>query len=111
MPYKEKEIVKQYFSIGEVAKMFKVTNSLVRFWENEFDILKPKKNHKGDRSFTRKDIENFRIIYHLVKEKGYTLGGAKKQIRTYREKPNDNLEIVKSLEEIREFLEEIKENI
>jgi DNA-binding transcriptional MerR regulator len=69
---------KRYYGIGEVAKAFSVNNSLIRFWEKEFDILKPKKNNKGDRKFTPVDIKNLELIYHLVKERGFTLDGAKK---------------------------------
>ena len=85
-PYKDKPITKLYYSIGEVAKMFDVNTSLIRFWENEFDILKPKKNKKGNRLFTQKDVDNLKIIYHLVKERGFTLDGAKKKLRENIEK-------------------------
>ena len=78
MPYKEKPIEKLYYSIGEVADIFEVNVSLLRFWEKEFNILKPKKNKKGNRMFTTKDLDNLKIIYHLVKERGYTLEGAKR---------------------------------
>ena len=81
MPYKEAEIVKLYYPISEVAAMFDVNVSLIRFWENEFDILKPKKNKKGNRLFTPEDIECLKIIYNLVKEQGLTLDGAKKYIK------------------------------
>ena len=73
MPYKEKKVEKLYYSIGEVAEMFGVNTSLIRFWEKEFDIIKPKKNKKGNRFFTKSDIENFNLIFHLVKERGMTL--------------------------------------
>ena len=78
MSLKEKKIKKIYYSIGEVAAMFNVNKSLIRFWEKEFIIIKPKKNKKGNRYFTENDINNFKIIFHLVKERGYTLDGAKK---------------------------------
>ena len=78
MPYKEKNIEKSFFSIGEVAKMFKVNTSLIRFWENEFDELKPFKNKKGTRYFTREDLKTFQTIFYLVKEKAIPLQGAKK---------------------------------
>ena len=68
---------KRYYSIGEIAKAFSVNASLIRFWEKEFDILKPKKNAKGNRMFTPEDLKNLKTIYHLVKEKGFTLDGAK----------------------------------
>ena len=71
---------KRYYKIGEVAKAFDVNTSLIRFWENEFEVLKPKKNKKGNRLFTPEDLENLKLIYFLVKEKGFTLEGAKKKI-------------------------------
>ena len=79
MPYKEPSVEKLYYTIGEVAKMFDVNTSLIRYWEKEFDIIKPYKNKKGNRMFTPEDIENFHLIYHLVKEKGMTLKGAERQ--------------------------------
>ena len=72
---------KRYYGIGEVAKAFSVNNSLIRFWEKEFDIIKPKKNAKGDRKFTSEDIKNLELIYHLVKERGFTLEGAKTHLK------------------------------
>jgi len=106
MPYKEKEIEKMYFTISEVAKQFNVATSLIRFWETEFDILKPRKTTKGNRLYSKKDIENFRLIYHLVKEKGYTLDGAKKKLKEGGTKNTDNFsEIVSRLKNIRKFLE------
>jgi DNA-binding transcriptional MerR regulator len=73
MPYKEREISKMYYTMGEVAAMFDVNQSLIRFYEKEFDILKPKKNKKGNRNFTPEDIENLKIIFHLIRDKGYTV--------------------------------------
>ncbi|HEX8549741.1 MAG TPA: MerR family transcriptional regulator, partial [Cytophagaceae bacterium] len=77
MPYKERKIEKLYYSIGEVAAMFSVAPSLLRFWESEFDILKPRKSKKGIRQFTNEDIENLKLVHYYVKDKGYTLQGAK----------------------------------
>lgn len=111
MPYKEKEIEKIYFSIGEVAKMFKVNTSLIRFWEKEFDIIKPFKNKKGDRLFTQTDIENFRTIYRLVKEQGFTLQGAKEKVKQYKADVTGNSEIVKTLEDLKDFLQELKKEL
>lgn len=111
MPYKEKKVEKLYYSIGEVADIFKVNASLIRFWEKEFDIIKPKKNKKGNRFFTKQDIENLRIIYHLVKEKGLTLKGAKMKLKENREDTVNNVEIVKSLENIRNMLLEINNQL
>ncbi len=111
MPVKEKEIEKRYYSIGEVAKMFNVSTSLIRFWENEFDIIQPKKNHKGTRSFTKKDIEHLKIIQHLIKEKRYTHEGAKKQLRSSKDDTVKKLKVVESLQEIKAFLLAMKKNI
>ena len=111
MPYKETKVEKLYYSIGEVASMFKVNTSLIRFWEKEFDIIKPKKNKKGNRLFTQKDIDNFHIIYHLVKENGMTLRGAKKKMKENKEDAEHNFEIIKSLESIKEMLLEVRESL
>jgi DNA-binding transcriptional MerR regulator len=81
MPYKEKEIEKLYYSIGEVAQLFNVNTSHIRFWSKEFDVIRPATNKKGNRLYTQSDIENFRKIYHLVKEKGFTLKGAKTEMK------------------------------
>lgn len=95
---------KVYYTIGEVARMFNVNTSLIRFWEKEFSIIKPRKNKKGNRLFTKQDVDNFHVIYHLVKERGYTLEGAKKKLRENKEETVRNAEIVKSLKDIRAFL-------
>lgn len=103
---------KLYYTIGEVADMFKVNASLIRFWEKEFDIIKPGKNKKGNRLFTKKDIGNFRTIYHLVKEKGFTLQGAKEKLKTGGvESVSKNAEVVESLKKLKEFLLEIKKDL
>ena len=81
MPYKEKEIEKLYYTIGEVAQMFNVNTSHIRFWSKEFDVIRPATNKKGNRMYTQSDIENFKKIYHLVKEKGFTLKGAKTELK------------------------------
>lgn len=109
--YKEKKIEKKYFSIGEVATQLGVTTSLIRFWENEFDIIKPKKNRKGNRQFTKEDIENVKLIYHLVKEKGFTLQGAKDMLKNNHSRMQDRLKLVDSLKDIRVFLDELKNSI
>jgi len=109
MASKEKKIKKIYYSIGEVAEMFDVNKSLIRFWEKEFIIIKPKKNKKGNRYFTEKDINNFKIIFHLVKERGYTLDGAKKKLRENKEDTIKNVEIVSQLKDIRIQLVSIRE--
>ncbi|MCH7656693.1 MAG: MerR family transcriptional regulator [Bacteroidetes bacterium] len=111
MPYKEKKVEKLYYSIGEVAELFNVNTSLIRYWEKEFDIIKPKKNKKGNRLFVQKDIDHFHIIFHLVKERGMTLKGAKKKLRENKEDTYNNFEVIKSLKEIRELLLEIREGL
>ncbi len=107
MPYKEAKIEKLYYSIGEVAVMFGVNTSLIRFWEKEFEIIKPKKNKKGNRLFTKQDIDNFHIIYHLVKEKGMTLKGAQKKLKENREDAEYNFRVIKSLEQIKTMLSDL----
>ena len=84
MPYKEKEIEKLYYTIGEVAQMFNVNTSHIRFWSKEFDVIRPATNKKGNRMYTQPDIENFKKIYHLVKEKGFTLKGSKTVLKDKR---------------------------
>lgn len=111
MAYKEKEIEKLYFSIGEVAEMFNVAPSLIRFWESEFDLIKPKKNRKGNRQFTKEDIDNVRTIYHLVKEKGFTLQGAKDMLRNDTQAVKDKMEMLDSLRRVRSFLMEMRDKI
>lgn len=111
LAYKEKEITKLYYSIGEVAKMFDVSTSLIRYWESEFDILKPKKSNKGNRLFTQADLENLHLIFHLVKERGYTLDGAKKKLKENREQTINTLKVKQTLGNIREFLVEIKSQL
>lgn len=111
MPLKEGKIEKLYYSIGEVADMFGVNTSLIRYWEKEFTIIKPKKNKKGNRFFTKADIENFHIIYNLVKERGMTLNGAKKKLKENKEDALNNFEIIKTLKNIKETLIEIKTNL
>jgi len=100
---------KLYYSIGEVAEMFDVNASLIRFWEKEFDIIHPKKNKKGNRLFTPADIKHFRLIHHLVKEKGYTLKGARESLKQNPEDIDKKAEVIESLNRIRKSLEELKE--
>ncbi|HEY8511872.1 MAG TPA: MerR family transcriptional regulator [Cyclobacteriaceae bacterium] len=111
MAYKEKEIEKLYYSIGEVAEIFNVAPSLIRFWESEFDLIKPKKNRKGNRQFTREDIENVRTIYHLVKEKGFTLQGAKEMLKHDAQAVKDKVELIDSLRGVRKFLVDLRDNL
>jgi len=111
MPYREKPIEKLYYSIGEVAKMLDVPVSTVRFWENEFDILKPMKNKKGNRMFTPDDIRNLKIIHHLLKEEGMTIPGVRKRLSDKREETDYKYEINESLQKIKGLLIDLRDNI
>ncbi len=112
MPYKEKEIEKKYFTIGEVAQELSVATSLIRFWEREFDIIKPKKNRKGNRQFTQQDFQHVKLIYHLVKERGFTLQGARSFIQNGgTEEANQKLVLIESLKKVRAFLEDLKKEL
>ncbi len=101
---------KRYYNIGAVSEMFKVNISLIRFWENEFDILKPKKNGKGDRLFRPEDVKNLQLIYHLLREKKYTIDGAKDFLKKNK-KAEDSFAVIDSLKKIRSFLLELKSNL
>jgi len=98
------EITKLYYSIGEIAEMFSVSKSLIRFWETEFDLLKPHKNSKGDRRFTQQNIDQFRTIYHLVKERGFTLEGAKREIKNSKDYLAKKLKAIDTLTNVRAAL-------
>ncbi len=102
---------KRYYSIGELAKAFNVNASLIRFWDKEFDILKPKKNAKGNRMFTPEDVKNLKLIYHLVKERGFTLEGAKTHLKEGQKKTLDKFEIISKLEAIKLQLTKIKNEL
>jgi DNA-binding transcriptional MerR regulator len=111
MPYKEKKVEKLFYSIGEVAEMLGVPVSTVRFWENEFDVLKPMKNKKGNRLFFPADIKNLRIIHQLVKEQGMTLSGAKKRLSEKWDETEYKFEIKESLQKIKSILIDLRDNI
>ncbi|OIO12577.1 MAG: transcriptional regulator [Flavobacteriaceae bacterium CG1_02_35_72] len=95
---------KRYYSIGEVAKAFDVNTSLIRFWDQEFEVIQPKKNKKGNRLFTQEDIKNLQLIYRLVKEKGFTLDGARKALKEKPKKLNSANDIIVKLEAIKQEL-------
>lgn len=107
MPYKEPNIEKLYYSISEVSELFHVKPSLIRFWEEEFPLLKPKRTTHGNRLYTKDDIEQIQLIYHLVKEKGMTLKGAQKKLKENKEDTIYNFDIIKKLKSIRIQLSEI----
>ncbi len=107
----ELQETKLFYTIGEVADMFKVNTSLIRFWEKEFSIIKPKKNAKGNRLFTPKDVENFQLIHFLVKEQGMTLKGAQRKLSGGTDETKKSKEIVETLTGIKQKLLEIQEGI
>ena len=111
VPYKKPTIEKVIFPIGEVADMIGENTSLIRYWENQFDILKPQKNKKGNRLFSKKDIETVKLIHHLVKERGLTIKGAKQKLKENREETIQNFEIVKRLQEVKKELIGIRDGI
>ena len=102
---------KRYYGIGEVAKAFGVNTSLIRFWEKEFDVLQPKKNAKGNRKFTPQDIQNLQLFYHLVKERGFTLEGAKTHLKEEKQKALSNFEVIQKLQKVKAELLKIKEQL
>ena len=102
---------KLYYSIGEVAEAFGVNTSLIRFWEKEFDALKPKKNAKGNRKFTPEDIKNLELIYHLVKERGFTLEGAKTHLKENKKQTLNKFDLIRKLEGIKAQLQQLKDQL
>ena len=110
LPEDEILFQKMYYSIGKVAEMFKVNQSLIRLWENEFDVLKPKKNGKGDRLFRPEDIKNIQLIYHLMRERKYTMEGAKDFIKNNK-KADEKFALIENLKKIKGFLNELKANL
>lgn len=107
----DQPLKKRYYTIGEVAEMFEVSKSLIRFWENEFDFLRPHKNSKGDRRFTPKNIEQFSLIHSLVKERGFTLDGAKQEIKRQQQFEKEKGKVLSSLRDLRSFLVAIKDDL
>src|SRR5476651_45825 len=111
MPYKEREISKMYYTMGEVSTMFDVNQSLIRFYEKKFAVLQPKTNKKGNRYFTPEDLENLKIIFHLIRDKGYTLNGAKEYLKNNMADSKDNHRVIKSLENLKKFLIEVRDQL
>ncbi len=108
MPNIPSKDLKRYYTIGEVASMFEISKSLIRFWEGEFDLLKPHKNSKGDRRFTPQNLEQLKIIYHLVKDRGFTISGAKEEILRQKQFRKERDEQMLRLKEARNFLDELR---
>lgn len=111
MKVDSKSLTKLYYSIGEVADMFDVSTSLIRYWESEFKHLSPQKNRRGDRRYTKKDIADIELIYSYVKEKGYTLDGAAKAIKEHKSKRFTKSDLIKRLEKIKQELEVMKNEL
>lgn len=105
------EDLKRYYSISEVADMFEISKSQIRFWEGSFDILKPHKNSKGERRFTKENIAQLKRIYDLVKKRGFTLEGAKNEIKRQKNANKEKLQLIEKLSELKDFLEEVKEKV
>ncbi|MEG1749632.1 MAG: MerR family transcriptional regulator [Tannerellaceae bacterium] len=104
MGLKKDKDLKLYFSISEVAEMFDINDSTLRFWEKEFDIIHPRKTAKGTRFYKQEDIDSVRLIFHLVKERGMTLAGARQKLKENRETTFQREEIVNQLKQIKEEL-------
>ena len=111
MAFKEKESFKLYYSIGEVAEILDVNASLLRFWEKEFDIIKPQKNAKGNRIYKEQDLKNLKLIHHLVKDRGFTLDGAKKKIKDQHKALLEKSEMIDSLQHVKSMLLELKDSL
>jgi len=111
VPYKDKKVEKLYYTIGEVSKELNINPSTVRFWEKEFDFISPKKNSKGNRIYTHRDKENIGLVYYLLKEQKLTIEGARKKIKNNRDSAYNQVEAIRSLQEIKNLLNEIKEEL
>ncbi len=111
LPDDEELFSKQYYAISKVAEWFGVNTSLIRFWENEFDILKPRKNRKGDRLFRPEDVKNLQLIYQLLRNKKYTIEGAKEHIKAHKKKADIQLQLSQTLQKFKGFLLEMKANL
>ncbi|HWB27039.1 MAG TPA: MerR family transcriptional regulator [Chitinophagaceae bacterium] len=111
VPGDEELFQKLYYPISQVAKWFNVNTSLLRFWENEFDILKPRKNRKGDRMFRPEDIKNLQVIYYLLRQRKFSIEGAKKYIKQNKSRAEVNIQLIQSLTKFRSFLLELKANL
>jgi DNA-binding transcriptional MerR regulator len=111
MPYKDRDINKMYYTMGEVSAMFNVNQSMIRFYEKEFDILQPKKNKKGNRLFTPEDVENLKIIFNLINERGFTLQGAREYLKNNGDNVKENQQVITALENLKKFLLEVKEQL
>lgn len=107
----EENTGKYYYSIGEVAEMFGVNTSMIRYWENEFDVLRPRKNKKGNRMFTQRDVRYVHMIYHLTKVKGYTLAGAKMALKDKFSEYEERVLLLETLDKTRKLLVDIDKEL
>ena len=105
------EVKKLYYRIGEVSKMFNVPTSTIRYWESEFDVLRPRKSTKGNRLFTERDLRYLQIIYQLVKVKGFTIQGAKEAMKTKFDKLEENAMMIRTLNDAKEFLVDLDKKL
>lgn len=111
MPVRKQPVGKLYYRIGEVADMFNVNTSLIRYYENEFDIIKPHRNKKGNRLFTQKDVDHFHEIFYLIKEKGYTMEGARQKMKEKKTDGEPHDELLQSLLRMKRFLLELRKQM
>lgn len=111
MPYKEKESFKLYYSIGEVSEILNVNASLLRFWEKEFDVIKPSKNKKGNRIYKDSDLKNLKLIHYLVKERGFTLEGAKKKLKENPKELEEKTDLIDTLNGVKSLLFDLKASL
>jgi DNA-binding transcriptional MerR regulator len=111
VPPDEELFKRQYYTIGEVAAMFGANQSQIRFWENEFDILQPKKNKKGDRYFRPEDVKNLVLIHHLLRQRRFTIEGAREYLKRHSKRAADTHQAIQSLERLKAFLQEMKANL
>jgi len=111
LPSHEQHITKQYYTIGEVAQLFGVSTSLIRYWEKEFPQLKPQKTSQGLRKYNQADIDQFRLIYHLIKEQGYTIRGAREALKSNTKKLKNQATIVHTLKNIKAFLVTLQQKL
>jgi DNA-binding transcriptional MerR regulator len=111
MPLRDKPIGKLYYPISEVAELMDVNASTLRYWEKEFDNIRPHRNKKGNRFYTASDIESIRMIRYLLKDKGFTIQGARDQLKSHAESTKKSMDVVRSLESIKDFLIQIRDEL
>ncbi len=108
---KQLELKKAYYTIGEVAEMFNLNTSNLRFWQDEFDIISPQLNKNGERRYTPEDVKDVQLVHHLVKVKGLKLKAAKEELKNRKKQLSSNLEFIESLENLKSFLTDLKKSL